>query len=73
VADDAAYVERGILMSVSPDLDALGDLAARAAVRHGSGLRDVTKVQWGVNRRTAIALGVEGRTRRGTAPDFVYE
>jgi hypothetical protein len=73
VADDAAYVERGILMSVSPDLDALGDLAAGAAVRHGSGLRDVTKVQWGVNRRTAVALGVEGRVRRGTAPDFVYE
>jgi ABC-type uncharacterized transport system substrate-binding protein len=73
VADDAAYVERGILMSVSPDLEALGALAAGAAVRNGAGLRDATAVQWGVNRRTAVALGVEGRVRRGPSPDFVYE
>jgi len=73
VADDAAYVERGILMSVSPDLEALGVRAAQALARDSSGLRDATAVQWGVNRRTAVALGVEGRVRRGPAPDFVYE
>jgi len=73
VADDAAYVERGILMSVSPDLEALGRFAAGAAVGNAAGLRDATAVQWGVNRRTAVALGVEGRVRRGPSPDFVYE
>ena len=73
VADDAAYVERGILMSVSPDLEALGAEAARAARRNGSGLRDPGAVQWGVNRRTAVALGVEGQVRKGPSPDFVYE
>ncbi|MCF7990925.1 MAG: hypothetical protein K9M02_10825 [Thiohalocapsa sp.] len=73
VADDAAYVERGILMSVSPDLEAVGALAARAARLNGPGLRDSAAVQWGVNRRTAVALGVEGQLRRRPAPDFVYE
>jgi putative ABC transport system substrate-binding protein len=73
VADDAAYVERGVLMSVSPDLQELGAMAARAAERGSEGLHDTAAVQWGVNRRTAGALGVEGRVRRGPAPDFVYE
>jgi len=73
VADDAAYVERGVLMSVSADLEALGALAARAVTGGWSGLRDAAALRWGVNRRTAAALGVDGRLRLRPVPDFVYE
>lgn len=74
VADEAGYVERGILLAVTHDYQALGRHTDRlAAAAREPGLIYSTATRRTLNGRTAAAMGIELPTDDDRRFDYVHD
>jgi len=73
VADRVDYVQRGILLAVSPDYQAFGRRAAKLSAAREPGLIYLPATCWALHVRSAALIGIELQTDDEWRFDYVHE